>query len=138
MIVIFEEDKYYKDQIEFTLFDYMWLFNTSAKNDIIRLFNDRQQKNAFLKSFGRRHNRNRDFLFHKYSLTLNIHRDQLIEDTLNQLSNRPDELQNELKIKFIGEQGVDQGGVRKEFFILVIRQIFDPNYLFNMLTQRNL
>ena len=123
-----EEDKYYKDQIEFTLFDYMWLFNTSAKNDIIRLFNDRQQKNAFLKSFGRRHNRNRDFLFHKYSLTLNIHRDQLIEDTLNQLSNRPDELQNELKIKFIGEQGVDQGGVRKEFFILVIRQIFDPNY----------
>jgi ubiquitin-protein ligase E3 A len=35
-------------------------------------------------------------------------------------------------VKFVGEQGVDQGGVRKEFFILVIRQIFDPNYgMFN-------
>ena len=37
-------------------------------------------------------------------------------------------MQSELKVKFKGEQGVDEGGVRKEFFILLIRQIFDPNY----------
>ena len=37
-----------------------------------------------------------------------------------------------IKVKFIGEQGVDEGGVRKEFFLLFIRQIFDPNYgMFN-------
>ena len=112
-----EDDKYYSDTIEFTLFDYMWLFNTSAKYDIIRLFNDRQQRTA--------HGQRRLF---KSSLLLSIHRDQLIEDTLNEISCKSDELKNELRIKFIGEQGVDQGGVRKEFFILVIRQIFDPNY----------
>jgi len=68
----------------------------------------------------------------KFNLQLNIRRDHLIEDALNELEKNRANLQNELKIKFVGEQGVDQGGVRKEFFILVIRQIFDPNYgMFN-------
>ena len=39
-----ENEKNNEDKLEFTLFDYMWLFNTSAKNEIIRLFNSRKQK----------------------------------------------------------------------------------------------
>ena len=51
-------------------------------------------------------------------LTINIRRKNLIEDTLNEIS-RPDiKLQNPIKVKFVGEQGVDEGGVRKEFFLL--------------------
>ena len=124
--------------MEFTLFDYMWLFNTSAKNEIIRLFNDRKQRAEFFKSLQRRGRDNNqehpinflDFFFNsnKYNLQLDIRRDHLIEDTLNGLSKNSKNLQSGLKVKFVGEQGVDQGGVRKEFFILVIRQIFDPNY----------
>ena len=127
-----------KDKLEFTLFDYMWLFNTSAKNDIIRLFNGRKQRSQFFKSLQRRNpNDNLNFFdiffnSNKFNLQLNIRRDHLIEDTLNELEKNRQNLQNELKVKFVGEQGVDQGGVRKEFFILVIRQIFDPNYgMFN-------
>ena len=102
-------------KIEFTMFDHMWLFNTSAKNEIIKLFNIRKQTSGF-----------------KSNLTLNIRRDHLIEDTLNEISNPELNLQSKLRIKFKGEQGVDQGGVSKEFFILLIRQIFDPNYgMFN-------
>lgn len=35
-----------------------------------------------------------------------------------------------LKIKFIGggEEGLDQGGVQKEFFQILISKILDPNY----------
>ena len=33
-----------------------------------------------------------------------------------------------LKVKFAGEQGIDQGGVKKEFFMLLLRQLFDLNY----------
>ena len=33
-----------------------------------------------------------------------------------------------MKVKFMNEQGVDEGGVRKEFFLLLIRQIFDAKY----------
>ena len=47
---------------------------------------------------------------------------------MNELSKPNVNLQSELKVKFVGEQGVDEGGVRKEFFIVLIRQIFDPNY----------
>ena len=65
-------------------------------------------------------------------LTINIRRNNLIEDALNELSKNDIKLQNPIKVRFIGEQGVDEGGVRKEFFLLFIRQIFDPNYgMFN-------
>lgn len=33
-----------------------------------------------------------------------------------------------LKIEFIGELGVDEGGVQKEFYQLLIRKLFDPSY----------
>ena len=44
----------------------------------------------------------------------------------------------ELKIKFIGEAGVDEGGVKKEYFQLMIRQIFDTSYgMFNYNDETN-
>ena len=125
------------DKLQFTLFDYMWLFNPAAKNEIIHLFNMKQQKEEFLKSMTQRRGREEEedfgflnFFFNrnKYNLLLNIRRDHLIEDTLNEVSKPNINLQSELKVKFKGEQGVDEGGVRKEFFILLVRQIFDPNY----------
>lgn len=33
-----------------------------------------------------------------------------------------------LQVQFIGEEGVDEGGVTKEFFQLLLRDIFDPDY----------
>ena len=61
-------------------------------------------------------------------LYIQVKRDKIIEDTLNYISNSSLNLKKQLKIKFIGEQGVDEGGVRKEFFMLLVRQIFDANY----------
>lgn len=31
-------------------------------------------------------------------------------------------------VEFLGEQGIDEGGVSKEFFQLVVEQIFNPDY----------
>ena len=114
----------------------MWLFTPAAKNDIIVLFNDNQQRlelRRLLNQDFNRRNREIDFLNfflnrNKFNLILNIIRDHLIEDTLNEVSKPDMNFQTKLKVKFAGEQGVDEGGVRKEFFILLIRQIFDPNY----------
>lgn len=33
-----------------------------------------------------------------------------------------------LKVKFKGEEGVDEGGVRKEFFQVLLRELFDQRY----------
>ena len=119
--------------IRFTLLDYMWIFNPAAKNNIIILFNERNQNKEFFKSLNQSGSAfmlgpaiiyNPKDIF----LTINIRRNNLIEDTLNEISKPGIKLQNPIKVKFIGEQGVDEGGVRKEFFLLFIRQIFDPDY----------
>ena len=115
----------------------MWLFNPAAKNEIIILFNDHQKQNEFNKSInqflGRPHlpflfGFERFFEANNVFLSIRIRRNNLIEDALNELSKSGIKLQNPIKVKFIGEQGEDEGGVRKEFFLLFIRQIFDPNY----------
>eukprot|EP00826_Nyctotherus_ovalis_P036151 TRINITY_DN3187_c0_g7_i2.p2 TRINITY_DN3187_c0_g7~~TRINITY_DN3187_c0_g7_i2.p2 ORF type:complete len:352 (-),score=92.51 TRINITY_DN3187_c0_g7_i2:1273-2328(-) len=61
-----------------------------------------------------------------------VRRENLIEDTLDTLSEPRMNFRKELKVKFVGEEGVDSGGVKKEFFQLIVRQIFDPAYsMFN-------
>ena len=128
-------DKEDKLQLKFTLLNYMWLFNPSAKNEIIILFNNRQRRSEFMKSINQAPPLLGLPLFvsaNDVFLTINIRRKNLIEDALNELSKKDIKLQNPIKVRFLGEQGVDEGGVRKEFFLLFIRQIFDPNYgMFN-------
>ncbi len=38
------------------------------------------------------------------------------------------DLKKPLKVKFVGEEGIDQGGVQKEFFQLIVEEIFDPKF----------
>ena len=64
-------------------------------------------------------------------LFLEIRRDHIIRDALYQLESKgPQDLKKQLKVQFVGEEGVDEGGVQKEFFQLVIRDWFDPKYGF--------
>ena len=140
---IVEEKKEKKEKITklFTLLDYIWLFNPAAKNEIIILFNDRQRKTEIIKSVNQVRESRSPFLLgfpgilissKDLFLIINVRRKNLIEDTLNEVSKPGIKLQNPIKVRFIGEQGVDEGGVRKEFFLLFIRQIFDPDYgMFN-------
>ncbi|EKE40171.1 hypothetical protein ENUP19_0006G0012 [Entamoeba nuttalli] len=64
----------------------------------------------------------------KLNLNIQVRRDHVLEDSLNQLveANIVD-LKKPLKVKFIGEEGLDHGGVSKEWFQLVTREIFSPN-----------
>ncbi len=39
----------------------------------------------------------------------------------------PQDLRKQLYIEFDGEQGIDEGGVSKEFFQLVVEEIFNPD-----------
>jgi ubiquitin-protein ligase E3 A len=40
----------------------------------------------------------------------------------------PHDLKKQLYVEFAGEQGLDEGGVSKEFFQLVVEHIFNPDY----------
>ena len=41
------------------------------------------------------------------------------------VGSRQGDIKKGLKIDFIGEEGVDAGGLRKEWFLLLIREVFD-------------
>ena len=63
---------------------------------------------------------------------LKVRRDCLVEDSLQQISaavgSSDNEIKKGLRVQFIGEEGVDVGGLRKEWFLMLIREIFDPNH----------
>jgi len=39
-----------------------------------------------------------------------------------------EEFKKELKVKFENEEGIDEGGVKKEFFQLIFEQLLDPQF----------
>ena len=63
---------------------------------------------------------------------LKIRRDHVKNDALIGLEmvamENPSDLKKQLIVEFEGEQGIDEGGLSKEFFQLVIDQIFNPDY----------
>lgn len=62
-------------------------------------------------------------------LYLEVTREKLVEDTLRELSGVSDgDLKKPLKVKFYGEEAEDAGGVRKEFFLLLLRKLLNPEY----------
>ena len=61
-------------------------------------------------------------------LLLEVRRSHLIEDTMAQISLKLKDLKKPLKVKYVGggEQGLDLGGVQKEFFQTTMQLILDP------------
>jgi E3 ubiquitin-protein ligase HECTD2 len=71
---------------------------------------------------------------------LRVRRDCMVDDSLKQISGAvgsgPEELKKGLKVHFTDEEGVDAGGLRKEWFLTVVRDIFDPNHgIFTSVTE---
>ncbi|MCJ1274765.1 putative E3 ubiquitin-protein ligase [Puttea exsequens] len=65
-------------------------------------------------------------------LVLKVRRDCLVDDSLRGVSEvvgqGPEEIKKGLKIEFKGEEGLDSGGLRKEWFLLLVREVFDPEH----------
>ncbi|XP_066933658.1 probable E3 ubiquitin-protein ligase HERC4 [Clytia hemisphaerica] len=70
-------------------------------------------------------------------LVLSIRRHHLVQDTLNNiLSQNLMDFKKPLKIKFVDEMAEDAGGVKKEFFLLLMRDLLDPKYgMFDFFTE---
>jgi len=58
-----------------------------------------------------------------------VRRDQVLADTSTALRRAsPEDLKKPLKVKFANEEGVDEGGVAKEYFRLLSEQLFSPDF----------
>ncbi|MGH0117321.1 UNVERIFIED_CONTAM: hypothetical protein FKN15_013844 [Acipenser sinensis] len=61
-------------------------------------------------------------------LNIKVRRMHLVSDSLDELTRKRADLKKKLKVTFVGEAGLDMGGLTKEWFLLLIRQIFHADY----------
>ena len=62
-------------------------------------------------------------------LMLMVTRENIVQDTIIQLqSSNTIDLKKPLRVKFAEEEAEDAGGVTKEFFMLLIKEILNPDY----------
>uniref|UniRef100_A0A670Z371 HECT and RLD domain containing E3 ubiquitin protein ligase 3 n=1 Tax=Pseudonaja textilis TaxID=8673 RepID=A0A670Z371_PSETE len=73
-------------------------------------------------------------------LVLHVRRSNLVGDALRELSIHSDvDLKKPLKVIFDGEEAVDAGGVTKEFFLLLLKELLNPIYgMFTCYSDSNL
>lgn len=58
-----------------------------------------------------------------------VRRDHIFEDSYQEIMRQsPQDLKKRLMIKFDGEEGLDYGGVSREFFFLLSHEMFNPFY----------
>lgn len=70
------------------------------------------------------------------SLRLNLRRKHVFEDSFHAFNHRSaDELRGRLQITFVDEEGVDAGGLSREFFAILAKEMFNPNYALFMSTE---
>jgi len=112
----------------FCFCQYPFLLSMGAKISILEHDAKRQMevqaRHAFFNSIATRRTINQ-------YLVLKVRRECLVEDSLKGISEGVgslDDIKKGLRIEFIGEDGVDAGGLKKEWFLLVARDVFDPGH----------
>ncbi|KAH8303684.1 hypothetical protein KR018_011658 [Drosophila ironensis] len=116
--------------VEFNICNYSFLFDPPAKTALLQADQALQMHSAMANAAT-----NALYNFLSYGLpvsqfiVLNVTRDNLVQDSLRELERYSQtDLKKPLKIKFQGEEAEDAGGVRKEFFMLLLKDLLDPKY----------
>ncbi|EKE41370.1 ubiquitin ligase, putative [Entamoeba nuttalli P19] len=66
---------------------------------------------------------------------ISVHRNNIFQESYSQLMFATnDDLKGRLKVKFVGEQGIDMGGLRKEWLRVIATSMFNADYLLFMPT----
>jgi ubiquitin-protein ligase E3 A len=64
-----------------------------------------------------------------YSFELRVRRDRILDDTIEVIRRAPvNVLARPLMVTFVGEEGLDDGGVSREYFHLLMAQLFSPDH----------
>ncbi|KAJ3332601.1 putative E3 ubiquitin-protein ligase [Blyttiomyces sp. JEL0837] len=117
--------KWQEERSGFSFCQYPFLVSLGGKMQIMETDAKRQMTDRFKEAFFRT-------AIHRVVtdpfLSLHVRRSSLIEDSLNQLQSRHIDLKKKLRIEFVNEDGVDAGGLTKEWFLLLVRELFDQQY----------
>jgi ubiquitin-protein ligase E3 A len=112
--------------VNFYLAGYSFLMSPTIKRSLLQVENQLGMVHA-AQSGVTFDPRTREYKFNPY-FVLSIDRKYLLQQTLQSVAQAsPGELRKGLKVVFKGEDGVDAGGVTKEFFQLLVQRLFDVN-----------
>lgn len=126
------EFKYYKARYD-TVLNYGFVLSLEAKSALIKIINVETMKAALQDAFFKS-------LFEGVTspyLVFKICREHVYKDTLQALENiNVQEMRKQLKIQFIGEEGVDLGGIIREYFKLLSEDIKNDRDVFDIKNDR--
>ena len=109
----------------FSICNYPFLMTPSSKADVLRIESMVQMRHELQDAFFRA-------MFSGLNspyFTLEVRRDHLIRDSLYQIEcKHPSDLKKQLRVSFAGEEAIDEGGPQKEFYRLIIRDMFKEDY----------
>ena len=109
---------------------YPFVYTAEAKAKLLKI-DANQQMMKTVQSIAVNQFLNRGQISINPFLELKVRRDHLILDTLRQIQeyeSRPYLLKKPLKVIFEGEEGYDAGGVKKELFLLLMKELLSPDY----------
>ncbi|KAI1886881.1 hypothetical protein AGOR_G00200350 [Albula goreensis] len=112
----------------FSFCQFPFILSTAVKKAVIQRDSEQQMismaRQSLVDKVSRRQRVDMSLLF----LNIRVRRQQLVSDSLDELTRKRMDLKKKLKVTFMGEAGLDMGGLTKEWFLLLIRQIFHTDY----------
>ncbi|KAG7377858.1 putative E3 ubiquitin-protein ligase HTD2 [Phytophthora pseudosyringae] len=115
---------------EMSFCDFPFVLDAASKSKVLQIDSDLEQRARAQDAVLSRSNLMMETAPSPY-LVLKVRRENIVEDAMQQLvhlSTSAETLKKPLKVKFVGEEGIDEGGVQKEFFQILIRQLLDPAF----------
>ncbi|XP_061823604.1 probable E3 ubiquitin-protein ligase HECTD2 [Nerophis lumbriciformis] len=118
----------YGNSNRFSFCQFPFILSTAVKKAIIQKDSEqqmiRQARQSLVSKVSRRQRVDMNLLF----LNIKVRRAQLLADSLDELTRKRCDLKKKLRVTFVGEAGLDMGGLTKEWFLLLVRQIFHADY----------
>ncbi|XP_035825923.1 probable E3 ubiquitin-protein ligase HECTD2 isoform X2 [Aplysia californica] len=112
----------------FSFCQYPFILSIAAKRTVLQKDSEQQMiimaRKSLVAKVQRRQLPDIGMLF----LNLTVRRSHLVSDSLNEIAQKQHDLKKKLKVSFTGEPGLDMGGLTKEWFLLLVRQIFLTDY----------
>ncbi|XP_071808408.1 probable E3 ubiquitin-protein ligase HERC4 [Asterias amurensis] len=109
--------------------DYPFVLDANAKTQLLKEDAILQMQSAI--EDVQRRNFSVEYFFDPINpyLVLKIDRKNIVQSALTELSRQGSmDIKKPLMVTFLGEEAVDAGGLKKEFFMLILREILSPKF----------
>ena len=129
-----------RDSHQWTVLNHPYLLSSAVKQRLLKIESALSMQSSVSQSIAQSIFQRGELKIDALRCEVTVRRSHLLEDALTQLrlAAVEDRLKRPLYVRFEGEPGIDEGGLRKEFFQLTLRELFNEVYgMFKLLPTTN-